>query len=105
MAPERSNPWPIRSSSPPTSRRPLRSFQRSPADQASAPGLTFDRHFTKPGINPFDEVTWEHRDAVIMDWKGKLVFEQKAVEVPADWSVTATNIVASKYLHGQVGTP
>jgi ribonucleoside-diphosphate reductase alpha chain len=72
---------------------------------AAAPGLSFSRHFTKPGINPFDEVAWEFRDAIIQDWKGKLVFEQKAVEVPSDWSVTATNIVASKYLHGQVGTP
>ena len=27
------------------------------------------------------------------------------MEVPSDWSMTATNIVASKYLHGQVGTP
>jgi ribonucleoside-diphosphate reductase alpha chain len=27
------------------------------------------------------------------------------VEVPVDWSMTATNIVASKYLHGQMGTP
>ncbi|HEY5055554.1 MAG TPA: vitamin B12-dependent ribonucleotide reductase, partial [Acidobacteriaceae bacterium] len=43
--------------------------------------------------------------AIIQDFKGRLVFEQKAVEVPSDWSVTATNIVASKYLHGQVGTP
>ncbi len=25
--------------------------------------------------------------------------------MPADWSMTATNIVASKYLHGQLGTP
>ncbi len=33
-----------------------------------------------------------------------LIFEQKDVEVPADWSMTATNIVASKYLHGHVGT-
>ena len=72
---------------------------------AAAPGLTFSRHFTKPGVNPFDEVTWELRDAIIQDFKGKLVFEQKNVEVPSDWSVTATNIVASKYLHGQVGTP
>jgi ribonucleoside-diphosphate reductase alpha chain len=71
----------------------------------TAPGLAFSRHFTKPGVNPFDEVAWELRDAIIQDWKGKLVFEQKAVEVPSDWSVTATNIVASKYLHGQVGTP
>ena len=73
--------------------------------QRSTPGLHFSRYFTRPGVNPFDELAWEFRDAIIQDWKGKLVFEQKAVEVPSDWSVTATNIVASKYLHGQVGTP
>ena len=72
---------------------------------SSAPGLHFSRYFTKPGVNPFDELSWEFRDAIIQDFKGRLVFEQKAVEVPSDWSVTATNIVASKYLHGQVGTP
>ncbi len=71
----------------------------------SAPGLRFERHFTRPGISPFDEITWEFRDAIIQDWKGKLIFEQRNVEVPSDWSLTATNIVASKYLHGQVGTP
>lgn len=32
-------------------------------------------------------------------------FEQDDVEVPAHWSQTATNILASKYLRGQVGTP
>ncbi|MGA9391125.1 MAG: vitamin B12-dependent ribonucleotide reductase, partial [Candidatus Sulfotelmatobacter sp.] len=36
---------------------------------------------------------------------GNVIFEQKDVEVPKDWSMTATNIVASKYLHGKVGTP
>jgi ribonucleoside-diphosphate reductase alpha chain len=72
---------------------------------SSAPGLHFSRYFTTPGVDPFDQVQWELRDAIIQDYKGKLVFEQKAVEVPSDWSVTATNIVASKYLHGQVGTP
>jgi ribonucleoside-diphosphate reductase alpha chain len=74
------------------------------ASRKSAPGLTFTRHFSKPGLSPFDEITWERRDAVIQDWKGKLIFEQKNVEVPAEWSVTATNIVASKYLHGLNGT-
>ncbi|MGF7181647.1 vitamin B12-dependent ribonucleotide reductase [Tunturiibacter psychrotolerans] len=68
------------------------------------PGLTFDRHFTKPGISPYDEIVWELRDAIIQDFKGKTIFEQKNVEVPADWSMTATNIVASKYLHGLNGT-
>ena len=72
---------------------------------ARAPGLSFSRHFTRPGISPFDEITWELRDAVIQDYKGRTIFEQKSVEVPSDWSMTATNIVASKYLHGQVGTP
>ncbi len=75
------------------------------APHSSAPGLQFSRYFTRPGVNPFDELAWEFRDAIIQDFKGRLVFEQKAVEVPSDWSVTATNIVASKYLHGQVGTP
>jgi ribonucleoside-diphosphate reductase alpha chain len=77
----------------------------APSHHSSAPGLHFSRYFTKPGLSPYDELTWELRDAIIQDWKGNLVFEQKAVEVPSDWSVTATNIVASKYLHGQVGTP
>jgi ribonucleoside-diphosphate reductase alpha chain len=76
----------------------------SPANK-TAPGLSFSRYFTTPGVNPFDQVSWELRDAIIQDYKGKLVFEQLNVEVPTDWSVTATNIVASKYLHGQVGTP
>src|ERR1700688_3066762 len=77
-----------------------------PARSASGrvPGLAFDRHFTRPGISPYDEMVWELRDAVIQDFKGKTIFEQKNVEVPADWSMTATNIVASKYLHGLNGT-
>ena len=54
---------------------------------------------------PYDEVQWEKRTALITDSKGNTIFEQKDVEVPLDWSMTATNIVASKYLHGQMGTP
>ncbi len=68
-------------------------------------GLSFRRLFTKAGISPYDEVEWEKRNATIADSKGNIIFEQKDVEVPKDWSMTATNIVASKYLHGQVGTP
>src|SRR5437667_476490 len=70
-----------------------------------ASGLTFRRFFTKAGGPPYDEVEWEKRLAQITDSKGGIIFEQKDVEVPKDWSMTATNIVASKYLHGQVGTP
>ena len=70
-----------------------------------APGLTFRRFFTKAGVSPYDELEWELRTAQITDAKGGLIFEQKDVEVPKDWSMTATNIVASKYLHGPLGTP
>jgi ribonucleoside-diphosphate reductase alpha chain len=67
-------------------------------------GLTIRRFFTKAGVSPYDEVEWEKRLAQITDSKGGIIFEQKDVEVPKDWSMTATNIVASKYLHGEVGT-
>ena len=70
-----------------------------------APGLTFRRFFTKPGVSPYDEIEWERRIAQITDAQGNTIFEQKDVEVPKEWSMTATNIVASKYLHGTIGTP
>src|SRR5580658_5300458 len=71
----------------------------------TAPGLSFRRLFTKPGVSPYDELEWDLRLAQITDAQGNVIFEQKNVEVPKDWSMTATNIVASKYLHGKVGTP
>ncbi|MGE0406471.1 MAG: vitamin B12-dependent ribonucleotide reductase, partial [Candidatus Korobacteraceae bacterium] len=71
----------------------------------AAPGLTFHRYFTQAGVSPYDALEWERRLAQITDAHGKVIFEQKDVEVPKDWSMTATNIVASKYLHGQLGTP
>jgi ribonucleoside-diphosphate reductase alpha chain len=75
------------------------------ASNKKAPGLSFRRVFTKPGVSPYDELDWDLRLAQITDAKGNVIFEQKDVEVPKDWSMTATNIVASKYLHGKVGTP
>ena len=68
-------------------------------------GLSFRRIFTKPGVSPYSEVEWDLRLAQITDAQGNVIFEQKDVEVPKDWSMTATNIVASKYLHGKIGTP
>jgi ribonucleoside-diphosphate reductase alpha chain len=67
-------------------------------------GVHCTRLFSKPGVSPYSEVNWERRTASITDATGGSIFEQKDVEVPVDWSMTATNIVASKYLHGHVGT-
>ncbi len=70
-----------------------------------SPGLEFPRCFTLPGVDPFDEVTWEQRSAVIGNERGEVVFEQREVEIPSFWSQQATNIVVSKYFRGQIGTP
>jgi ribonucleoside-diphosphate reductase alpha chain len=77
----------------------------APDKHARKPGLSFRRFFTKPGVSPYDELEWDLRLAQITDAQGNIIFEQKDVEVPKDWSMTATNIVASKYLHGKLGTP
>jgi ribonucleoside-diphosphate reductase alpha chain len=71
----------------------------------AAPGLKFPRYFTRTGVSPYDEVEWELRTASITDAKGNSIFEQRNVESPKDWSMTAINIVASKYLHGTLNTP
>jgi ribonucleoside-diphosphate reductase alpha chain len=76
-----------------------------PRAGAARKGVTFPRTFTRPGRHPFDEVAWELRSAVINDERGRPVFEQHGVEVPSSWSQTATNIVASKYFRGQLGSP
>ncbi|HEY4752774.1 MAG TPA: vitamin B12-dependent ribonucleotide reductase, partial [Candidatus Limnocylindrales bacterium] len=68
-------------------------------------GLTFERRWTRPGVHPYDEITWEYRTAGISSETGKTVFEQKDVEVPSFWSQLATNVVVSKYFRGHVGTP
>ncbi|MBI4874916.1 MAG: vitamin B12-dependent ribonucleotide reductase [Acidobacteria bacterium] len=71
-------------------------------------GITFPRYFTaklEPGRTPYDEIQWELRGASIVNDKGQVIFEQRDIEVPADWSQTATNIVASKYFHGKMGSP
>jgi len=71
----------------------------------SVTGLEFERYFTRDGVDPFDEIEWELRSAVIANERGELVFEQRDVEFPKAWSQQATNIVVSKYFRGQIGTP
>ena len=63
------------------------------------------RHFTAPGVHPYDQVVWERRDAQIKNWKdGSVAFEQLGVEFPVSWSLNATNIVSQKYFRGTPGT-
>ena len=57
----------------------------------------WSRVFTKDNIHPFDEIKWKFVDACIKNSDGKVIFEQKNVEVPDWWEQNCTNIVASKY--------
>jgi ribonucleoside-diphosphate reductase alpha chain len=58
------------------------------------------RLFTSPGVDPYEEVVWERRDARITNWKdGTVAFEQLDVEFPTSWSLNATNIVAHGHEH------
>src|SRR5580698_6814480 len=84
----------------PISKKALRSTERK--------GVSFPKYFTQKleaGKTPYDEIAWELRTAAIANDKGAIIFEQDEVEVPAEWSQTATNIVVSKYFYGKMGSP
>jgi ribonucleoside-diphosphate reductase alpha chain len=77
------------------------------ASRSSAPsgaGLRVPRRHTKPGVNPLDEVRWDRRRTVITNPDGSVVFQMDDVEVPAEWSQLATDIVVSKYFR-KAGVP
>jgi ribonucleoside-diphosphate reductase alpha chain len=68
-------------------------------------GIGIRRHFTVTGQDPYETVRWERRDARITHYAtGAVAFEQEGVEVPAQWSLNATNILAQKYFRGTLGT-
>src|SRR3984957_4359172 len=71
----------------------------------NAKGLTLRRIFTREGVHPYAEITWERRDVVMTNWRdGSVNFEQHGVEFPDFWSVNAANIVTTKYFRGAVGS-
>ncbi len=77
------------------------------AGRTIGPGVIgLSRLYTSAGVDPYDEVVWERRDARITNWlDGSVAFEQLGVEFPITWSQNATNIVAQKYFRGALGSP
>jgi ribonucleoside-diphosphate reductase alpha chain len=63
-------------------------------------GVSIERFFTRVAVDPLSEVDWELRSAIIAGEDGRVVFEQRDVEVPREWSQTAANVVVSKYFRG-----
>lgn len=76
-------------------------------DSTAANDLTsqfIPRYFTSANKDPFDEIDWIKVEASILNDCGEIVFKQENVEAPVFWSENAINIVASKYLRGELGT-
>ena len=86
-------------------KKPTGYVQRTEGETPTWPGLTIERRFTRPGVHPYDTVEWDLREAAITNEHGKVVFEQKDLEFPKSWRALATNVVASKYFRGHLGTP
>ncbi|MCB0311160.1 MAG: vitamin B12-dependent ribonucleotide reductase, partial [Bdellovibrionales bacterium] len=75
-------------------------------DQSSGdPSNLFRYFFSEPKSHPFHLVAWKKRDCRISSGDNKVVFEQLGAEFPQAWSQMACNIVASKYLHGELKSP
>ncbi len=75
-----------------------------PALAPTGTGVTVSRRWTRPGVDPLDQVKWDKRQTVISNPDGSVVFKMDAVEVPASWSQLATDIVVSKYFR-KAGLP
>ncbi|HOR23172.1 vitamin B12-dependent ribonucleotide reductase [Candidatus Saccharibacteria bacterium] len=68
--------------------------------------LGINKLFTTGYKDPYSYTKWVKRDAQIINpVNNQVVFEQKNVEFPDDWSLNAVNIVAQKYFAGTPGSP
>lgn len=69
-------------------------------------GIAVERVYTKDGVHPYDEVSWESTDIVLKNYRdGSVNFSQLGCEFPVTWSINARQIVASKYFRGKQNTP
>jgi ribonucleoside-diphosphate reductase alpha chain len=71
---------------------------------ANTATLGLGRYFTNTNKQAYDILKWHLVDSEISNpMTGEVVFSQKGVEVPTDWSLNAVNIVAQKYFSGTPG--
>src|SRR5437016_13705398 len=62
------------------------------------------RRFTKDGQDPYAAVPFRTTTSEIRHPDGSLVFQAEGIEVPAEWSQVASDILAQKYLR-KAGVP
>ena len=62
------------------------------------------RHFTTAGRDPYETVPFRTASSEIRNPDGSVVFQAEGIEVPAEWSQVASDILAQKYFR-KAGVP
>ncbi|TAJ32899.1 MAG: vitamin B12-dependent ribonucleotide reductase [Reyranella sp.] len=66
--------------------------------------MRFERRYTQAGKSPFAGMAFRAADSEIRNPDGSTVFQAKNVEVPAEWSQVAADVLAQKYFR-RAGVP
>src|SRR3546814_802698 len=62
------------------------------------------RRFTEAGTSPYAEIEFRRTTSEIRNPDGSVVFQARDIEVPADWSQVACDVLAQKYFR-KAGIP
>ena len=60
-------------------------------------GMHIARRFTTAGQDPYRSVPFRNAASEIRNPDGSVVFQAEGIEVPAEWSQVACDILAQKY--------
>ncbi|WP_142849803.1 vitamin B12-dependent ribonucleotide reductase [Telmatospirillum sp. J64-1] len=66
--------------------------------------MRITRHYTRAGVSPYADITFRSATSEIRNPDGSVVFSQTGIEVPADWSQVACDVLAQKYFR-KAGIP
>lgn len=66
--------------------------------------MRIERHFTTDGVSPYSSIEFRFASSEIRKPDGSVVFSLQDIEVPADWSQVACDILAQKYFR-KAGVP
>ncbi|MBF0305642.1 MAG: vitamin B12-dependent ribonucleotide reductase [Alphaproteobacteria bacterium] len=66
--------------------------------------MRVQRHFTKDGQSPYAGIAFRGVESEIRNPDGSVVFAQSDIEMPADWSQVACDVMAQKYFR-KAGVP
>ncbi|HIO69427.1 MAG TPA: vitamin B12-dependent ribonucleotide reductase [Nitrospirales bacterium] len=66
--------------------------------------MRIQRRFTQEGASPYKDIQFTKRSSEIRNPDGSVVFHMDQLDIPADWSQLAVDILAQKYLR-KAGVP